>query len=894
MNRFARKYGLGLILAWTLVVAVICGVIVHECRQEAISDAVNDAKGYYRLSLQYRAWNASLGGVYADAAKAAPNPYLKVPHRDLLTVDGKQLTLINPAYMTRMVYDKLKAESGEPIISKLISLKPLNPYNGPATDWESETLRLFEDGVTKDRFRQTTIDGAPYLQLVSRFLADKECLTCHGEQGYREGDIRGGLSIAVPLANRLSLTGETIRLVYGGLGLIWMIGTGAIAGTSRRRFQQEETIIEREQSLRAMLDNTPAIIYRYSPRRGGIYYSPGTERYLGYTPEHLLKHPFLWRDSIHPLDRDQVSKALAEADGAFAVEYRISDSRGQWHWFRDTCFSVEQSGQEPVISGIALDITERKETEVELKIQAAALEEEMVLRQRSEEKAKAERDNLRALFDAAPIGMLLLGRNCRVIESNGAAANIAGKSSEELTGLTPGQLLDCAFSEPETRECGNAAECAACALRQLVRGVAAGRRGIHGVEILHVKRKGSGRENIWLKVSAEPLEIGEEPVTILALDDITRQRETEDELLRVRKLESLGVLAGGIAHDFNNLLTSIMGNVSLVMARGTADTVTGKVLGNTIKATERAADLTRQLLTFAKGGMPVKKVISLQEVIEDAVGFAIRGANVTSRLQFAGDLLAVEADAGQMSQVFNNLAINAVQAMPRGGELTIKGENADSSDPEVRIVLTDQGTGIPSENLDRIFDPYFTTKTKGNGLGLASVHSIITRHGGTIRVESSPGQGTSFILTLPATCQRPESGNKATGVCQKGSGTILLMDDDELVREMGEEMLRSLGYEPVSCDRGETAIDLYRQSLDGRSPFAAVILDLTVPGGMGGRETAVHLLALDGNARLIVSSGYSNDTVIAEYANHGFRAAIPKPFAIQQMEETLTAVLNAG
>jgi PAS domain S-box-containing protein len=386
------------------------------------------------------------------------------------------------------------------------------------------------------------------------------------------------------------------------------------------------------------------------------------------------------------------------------------------------------------------------------------------------------------------------------------------------------------------------------------------------------------------------------------LIDISDRKRSEAEMLRMQKLESLGVLAGGIAHDFNNILTGILGNLSLAKLRLKPEDPLYERLVETEKASLQARDLTQQLLTFARGGSPVKKAIRLEPVVRNAAAFAVRGGNVNVELNFPSDLLPIEADEGQITQVFSNLVINACQAMPTGGTVIIRAENRRlatdaieqlSAGDYVCVQVEDQGIGIPAEHLQKVFDPYFTTKQRGSGLGLAVAYSVIRNHDGHIVVTSTLGRGTIFALYFPvAAAEVPApTGPEQSTAPAKGVGRVLVMDDEELVRTVVKAILDDLGYEAVFAKSGEEAIEAYRRAREAGAFFDAVILDLTVPGGMGGRDALIALKKLDPDVKAIVSSGYSNDPIMAEYRDHGFAGVVKKPFHVLELSEILERVI---
>lgn len=370
-----------------------------------------------------------------------------------------------------------------------------------------------------------------------------------------------------------------------------------------------------------------------------------------------------------------------------------------------------------------------------------------------------------------------------------------------------------------------------------------------------------------------------------------------EELIKAQKLESLGVLAGGIAHDFNNLLTAILGNISLAKMYADPQGIIDGYLDKTEKASIRAQALTKQLLTFSRGGAPIKLVTPITELIKESTSFVLRGSKVKCDYHFAEDLWAVEADEGQLGQVSQNLVINASQAMPNGGIITIQATNKTvgldeipslASGDYIELLFQDHGTGIPPEHLSRIFDPYFSSKSTGNGLGLAISYSIIKNHGGLITVTSQLGQGTLFSILLPATHKHAHHPKEQEKVQEVGTSRILLMDDDKAVREMAMAMLTFLGCSVEQAADGKEAIALYMQAKKNEIPFDIVIMDLTIPGGMGGKETVAAILAMDPQVKAVVSSGYANDPIMANYKEYGFCAILPKPFRFDELKKVIT------
>jgi len=393
---------------------------------------------------------------------------------------------------------------------------------------------------------------------------------------------------------------------------------------------------------------------------------------------------------------------------------------------------------------------------------------------------------------------------------------------------------------------------------------------------------------------------------VLVLRDMTDRIRVDQELLKASKLESLGILAGGIAHDFNNLLTSILGNISLSKVSLNPQTESYGYLAEAEKASLRAKSLTQQLLTFAQGGSPVKKPITLEPLITESATVALQGTKSRCHIDLPVDLWNVEADSGQLGHVINNLVLNAHQAMPKGGTVTIRAENivfrpndiehkiAVPNGRYVQITVEDQGIGIPADYLTQIFDPYFTTKQSGSGLGLSTAYSVTKNHGGTMTVSSELGQGTQLRVYLPASSNQENIDNMTIANPITGAGKILVMDDDDSVRLLLEEMLSHLGYEVESVPDGADAIRCYQQAKAARQDYSAVILDLTVPGGLGGKDTLDKLRQIDPAVRAIVTSGYCHDSLLPQYTALGFLGMVTKPFQLGELSKVLHRVTIHG
>lgn len=504
----------------------------------------------------------------------------------------------------------------------------------------------------------------------------------------------------------------------------------------------------------------------------------------------------------------------------------------------------------------------------------------------------SEKERLDVTLRAIGDGVITSDTEGRLTLINKAAEALTGWSQQEGIGKPIAEVFNL-MDERGRKRCEDPVE----------RVLRTGQAATLAEQTVLIAREGAERK---IDGSASPIydEKGELTGAVLVFRDITEKEKMKEEIQKVQKLESIGLLAGGIAHDFNNILTAILGNVSLAKMRVPSEPKAVKYLSEAEKASQRAKDLTYQLLTFTRGGVPILKITSIPDLIRDSAGFALRGSNIRCELTIPEDLWLVEIDAGQISQVIHNIVLNARQAMPEGGVVGIRARNIELKKGEgpplplpegkyVEISIRDQGVGIPAEHLPKIFDPYFTTKKKGTGLGLTSSHAIIEKHGGHIAVESKPGSGTTFSIYLPATEKRmaPEEKPEEGSISGRGE-RILVMDDEDAVREVAREILTRFGYEVGSAAEGAEAIEMYIKAKEQGRPFDLVITDMTVPGGMGGKELVCRLLELDPHVKVIVCSGYSSDLILSNLREYGFAGAVTKPYRAEELSQTVHRVLH--
>ncbi len=412
--------------------------------------------------------------------------------------------------------------------------------------------------------------------------------------------------------------------------------------------------------------------------------------------------------------------------------------------------------------------------------------------------------------------------------------------------------------------------------------------------------KDSG-DSIWFRCTSNPVIMKDEVIyNGLGLDNTDKIKFLSLNE-RANKLESLALLAGGIAHDFNNILGGIFGYIEMARNYSRADKVVSGYLDSAMQIFDRSKALTGQLLTFAKGGDPVKKSGSITQTLIDITTFLMKDSPHAYEFSFPDNLFRCEYDSGQISNAFENIITNAIQAMPAGGSLYISAENVNIPDKRntylepgdyVKISIRDSGTGIPGEMIPKIFDPFFTTKKKCKGMGLATSHSIITRHHGCIDVNSSPGKGTAFYIYLPASTGQTITKTVEISSEKKGNGSVLLMDDEVFIRETVGEMLKIMGYNVYKATEGNEAIKIIEEGLKNGVNFRAVILDLTIPNGMGGKETIRRMRDMGIEIPAIASSGYSDDPVISSPTDYGFNDSLRKPYRMEDLASMLNYYVN--
>jgi len=534
---------------------------------------------------------------------------------------------------------------------------------------------------------------------------------------------------------------------------------------------------------------------------------------------------------------------------------------------------------------------------VDKQILFVAMVRDVTERRRFEQEIASDKESLAVTLRSIEDGVITTDVQGKIIMINNAGENLTGWTSKEAIGRSLKSVYNIAIdlqAQARAQKTGSRNEAQSILLSMPENATLRSRQG---------------REYIIEQV-ASPIRDSKNEVAgvVLVFRDITERQRNEAERRKAETLEQLGLLAGGIAHDFNNLLTAIIGNISLASLLLPPNDEMGTRLNDAKNASMRARDLAQQLLTFARGGAPIKKTASIGKLIQDTVSFSLRGSHSRSEFLLGADLWPAEIDPGQISQVIANLVVNADQAMPNGGTLRVSCDNFcydSNSSPAVtdlppgdyiRIAIRDEGVGISEDCIKRIFDPYFTTKPKGNGLGLATTYSIVKNHNGLITVESKVHFGSTFTIYLPALRhqQLPVEPPRQMNEVVSGTGRILIVDDEEAIRALVEFTLERLGYKVSQAESALEGVELYRQKMEAGERFDAVILDLTLPGGMGGKEALKKLIEIDPTVNAIVSSGYAMDATMSRYQDFGFRGVIAKPYEAAELGKIVHEVIESS
>ncbi|MFI5363713.1 MAG: PAS domain-containing protein [Elusimicrobiota bacterium] len=669
-------------------------------------------------------------------------------------------------------------------------------------------------------------------------------------------------TLAFP-AGMLSFITEKFPLRGAG-GRIWAVGAICTDTTLQNRRAEESLAIERERARVALHAIRDAVL---STDVDGVVLmlNPAAESILGRKNAEAVGRPL---DEVLRVSGPSKALRLARLLGEGAPGARetrdFQSADGSIRRGSVSAAPVRDRGGRTIGSVVSLrDMTELEAANAALE---AALKE------------------TRTIMKAIPDIFYRLDAEMKMAEWNSVLEDVSGYSPGELRGM---HALDFFRQDKEVIADG---------IREAVAKGQAFREG------RFLTRRGEEIPYFWSAAALRSDDGGLLGLVGVGRDVAARNR-AERNLLTMQKLDSVGVLAGGIAHDFNNILTAILGNLSLLQSGMEPGSEALELVREAQDACGTAKNLSNQLLTFSEGGSPVLKVLDLRPLLTQVAGFSARGSNSRCVFDLGESPLAATVDKDQIAQVIQNLVLNAAQAMPEGGVIKVRASAVAVGENElpplaagryVRVSVADEGCGIPTEDLSKIFDPYFSTKSGGRGLGLSVCYSIVAKHGGRISVDSNPGRGSVMTLHFPAANAADIPRDEESFAVAMGAGRVLVVDDEAVVVKLLNRLLKRLGYDAATFSDGQAALDEYEKTMKGGRPYDAVIIDLTIPGGMGGKEMVRKLMALDPGAKAIVSSGYSSDPVLAEYAAHGFCGVLAKPYGIEELSAALRRAIGSA
>jgi len=901
-------YTLLVALVWTIVLGGALAININDVRRDTKNLAFSKAMAHFDKDQALRLWATKHGGVYVPISKETPaNPHLAhFFERDIKTPSGKDLTLMNPAYVIRQLNESFKNLYG--VAGHITSLNPLRPENKP-DEWERTALLAFETGINEvSQF--TTIHGAPYLRLMRPMTTTQECLKCHEHQGYKEGDIRGGVSLSVPLSLLVNTERDRIGILVQTYAVLWVLGLAGLgfgwhrirksddnrnvavaalrhaydrleSEVDKRTKQLSKTndelqleIIDHRQAKEALEQSQARLSSIFSAAPIGIglttkrLFKEVNDRIcsmLGYSREELIgksaRIVYPSDEEFETVGKEKYAQIRERGTGTVETQWKRKDGTVLDVLLSST--SLDPSDLTADVTFTALDITDRKKAEVALK--------------ESEEK-------YRTVLEGSPDPVVVYDMVGKVVYLNPAFTDIFGWSLEEL--LDKNTVYVPEENWPETKK--------------MIDNVLAG-KSFSGIETRRLTKDGQLLD-VSLSAAIYRDRNGTPVGSVINLRDITKHKKLEAQLQQAQKMKSLGTLAGGIAHDFNNLLMAIQWNVSLLYKDIDTTHPRYKTLKNIEGRIESGSKLTTQLLGYARKGKYEVKPIDLNELVEGtAETFGRARKDITIHQQLANDLKATLADQGQLEQLLLNLFINAAEAMPSGGTLVLKTANVTHENlgsrvynikpgNYVELTISDTGTGIDKATIERIFEPFFTTKEtgKGTGLGLASVYGIVKSHGGYIDVESEQGHGATFHIYLLATEEKAQRIVETSKRTIQRNWTILLVDDEEMVREVGSEVLKGSGYSVLEAESGSEAVRAYREHKD---EIDLVILDIVMPD-MGGGEVYDRIKQMNPHAKVLLSSGYSIEGQATDILERGCDGFIQKPFRMQDLFKKIGEILD--
>jgi len=852
-----KQLALIVVFFWTLIISASLVWNYANERKQALDLVQKEAVITMNKDQAFRSWASKHGGIYVPVSdETPPNPFLAhVPERDIVLASGKKLTLMNPAYALRQIMHDFEKDYGTR--GHITSLKPLNPANAPDA-WELKALQAFERGVMEvSEFAE--YNKEMHIRLMRPMITQKACLKCHAQQGYKEGDIRGGIGVAIPVGPFLRMQRSITAGLLASHGVIWLLGIGGVGfvyARGKRNIieitRNEQVILENEARLRTLSNNIPnGLIYQMVNKPDGqrsfLYVSDGVERIHGLTTETVLKDPLSLYGQI--VDEDRAMTAAAELRSfqdlsMFSAEFRIRKPDGKVSWIHVRSYPRRMPDGLTLWDGLEIDITERKQ---------------------SEEDLRKSNELLERVFTVNHTLIAYMDRDFNFIRVNDAYA----ASDNRTAGYFPGKNHFALFPNAENEEI----------FRNVVR---------TGVPYITYAKPFEYAEHPERGVSywdwtLQPVKGADGAVEglVLILQNVTERtvaalekQKLELQLQQAQKMESIGTLAGGVAHDFNNILTAIIGYGNILKRKIGSDDPLQALVDPILSSADRAAHLTHSLLAFSRKQVINPRPVDLNVVIRGIEKLLRRLINedVELAVRISEHTLVTVADAGQIEQVIMNLVTNARDAMPHGGSLTITTEevNLDQEFMKVHgygaagryalIAVSDTGMGMDARIKEKIFEPFFTTKElgRGTGLGLSMVYGIIKQHNGNINVYSEPGKGTAFKIYLPLVSDAVEESRfEHLAQPRGGSETILLAEDDQTVRTLIRSILEEYGYRVVEAADGQEGIDIFQSR---QSSIDLVIADIIMPR-KSGKDLYDAAVLIKPGARIIFMSGYTADII---------------------------------
>lgn len=879
-----RRLSIATALTWTILAVFTAAWECSDNREFKTSNARAIARACIEKDIAFRHWAAGHGGIYVPVTdKTPPNPLLNIPERDITTPSGRRLTLMNPAYMTRQIFEIGQSLAIAPQ-EHITSLKPIRPENAPDL-WESRALTAFETGTAEFGEFQTSA-GKPVYRYMHPLVTEKPCLKCHATQGYREGMIRGGISIVIPTAelDRSLLQSNVNHVAI--IAAIWLMGLGGIWVGFRRISSDTVALTVERDNLNSVFDASPMPMLLVNEQMKVVRCNSAFRGYCidfdvlpdkrcgallkctnaNAEPDGCGTTPSCKSCNLLRALREGLKSGLS-VSGEAAIIRDGSDGSTTEAWVLFGVEAVSLEGRSHALLSFT-DITGRK---------------------RMEEKLAAREQEFRALVENSPDAIARYDKLCRRVYVNPAMEQLAGRSADLLTGKTPSEAF---VTGPETGlQIHNAVE------QVLERGSSL------EIEVSSKDSKNMLR-NLQIRFVPE-FDREKNVVSVLGITrDITSLRRTEAQLLHAQKMESIGTLAGGVAHDFNNVLTVIGGYAELLSLSLKDDERKLSFAHEISDSVVRGAEMTRSLLMFSGKHEPQKQYDDLNKIVanlQKSMSRLLR-SDITLTFMLSVDQLPVFADRIQIEQVLINLIVNARDALASGGRIHIATSLVEIHEEVVTggatlspgsyglVTVADDGIGMDAETVGRIFEPFFTTKEigKGTGLGLAIVFGIVGNHNGQISVKSEAGKGSTFGIYLPIyTGDVPQKNLPVPEAAEfHGNETLLVVDDDPTVLTVTTKLLKMFGYTILTATDGMEAVEVFEAH---RDEIRILVTDLMMPR-MNGREAIEQIRRQKPDLPVILASGYTDDIIDLAAIDALNVIFLQKPLQLQK----LLAAIRAG